>query len=86
MKIHVIAMLSLSVCLSRAQVPLPVDSPALTAEENAILVQVLDIECPDDGTVAVARHTCWPYMAFLVDPSDTERICSGNVRWGQFRG
>ena len=67
-------MVGLSVCLSRAQVPPSVDSPATTAEENAILAQVLEIECPSGTTVEVARHTCWPYMSFIVDPSDTERI------------
>ncbi len=74
MKMQFIAMLGLTVCFSQAQVSPPVDSPATTAEENAILAQVLEIECPSGTTVEVARHTCWPYMSFIVDPSDTERI------------
>lgn len=48
--------------------------PTVPADEASIMAQTLDLECPGDLIIEIARHTCWPYMAFLVDPSETERI------------
>ena len=74
MRLWLFLTLFIGVFTCQAQKSAALIEHTVPADEASIMAQTLDLECPRDSVIEVAPHTCWPYMSFLVDPSETERI------------